>query len=404
VSAAKGWCPGALRPMESGDGLLVRLRLSGGELPPALGARIAEWARTYGNALLDLSARGNLQIRGVKPETLEPLVERLAACGRIDASPEAEAVRNVLVSPFAGFFPGTPDVRAMARGLEAALREDRALWLLPSKFGFSVDAGEYPLGDFRADIAIEATGAETCWLRLAGAEDRPLGPGGPDWAVRAALAAAALFLAAAPKLRRMRDLVAAIGVEAIAQRLGLPLGEPRPAAPARPLRDILGYHEPGFVGFGLPFGRMRAQDLADLADLAAGATLRLTPWRAILALGMRPVAQPSLPDFILSGDDPRLAIVACPGAPDCLSGSIATRDVALALAPFLLGTDGPALHVSGCAKGCACSRPTPVTLVGRDGRFDLIQEGRADAVPLLSGLSREQVVDEAARRLQAGRK
>ncbi|MEO1207882.1 MAG: precorrin-3B synthase, partial [Pseudomonadota bacterium] len=24
--AVKGWCPGALRPMESGDGLIVRVR------------------------------------------------------------------------------------------------------------------------------------------------------------------------------------------------------------------------------------------------------------------------------------------------------------------------------------------------------------------------------------------
>jgi precorrin-3B synthase len=400
----KGWCPGALRPMESGDGLLVRLRLSGGELSPALAAEIAEGARSYGNGVLDLSARGNLQIRGVRAETWEPLVERLAACGLIDASPEAESVRNVLVSPFAGFFPGTPDVRAIGRELEAALREDRALWLLPAKFGFSVDSGEYPLGDFSADVAIEATDAETCWLRLAGADDRPLGPVEPQQAVTTALAAAALFLAAASKPRRMRDLVAAMGVETIARRLGAPLGEPRPVAPARPLRDILGYHEPGFVGFGLPFGRMRAHDLAGLADLTAGAgaTLRLTPWRAILALGMRPVGQASLPDFILSSDDPRLAIVACPGAPDCAGGSIATRDVALALAPLLAGANGMALHVSGCAKGCAYPHPAPVTIVGRDGRYDLIQEGRADAAPELSGLSRERIVDEAARRLQSG--
>ena len=50
----KGWCPGALRPMLSGDGLVVRLRLSCNEAPLALVADIADWAQTYGNGLIDL--------------------------------------------------------------------------------------------------------------------------------------------------------------------------------------------------------------------------------------------------------------------------------------------------------------------------------------------------------------
>ena len=33
--AIKGWCPGALRPMQSGDGLVVRIRPRGGRLSPA---------------------------------------------------------------------------------------------------------------------------------------------------------------------------------------------------------------------------------------------------------------------------------------------------------------------------------------------------------------------------------
>ncbi len=50
ASLVKGWCPGALRPMESGDGLIVRLRLSGNEVPVGsrrrnrrLGRRLRQW-------------------------------------------------------------------------------------------------------------------------------------------------------------------------------------------------------------------------------------------------------------------------------------------------------------------------------------------------------------------------
>ena len=32
AAAIKGWCPGALRPMQSGDGLVVRVRPFGGRV------------------------------------------------------------------------------------------------------------------------------------------------------------------------------------------------------------------------------------------------------------------------------------------------------------------------------------------------------------------------------------
>ena len=37
----KGWCPGALRPMLSGDGLVLRVRPHGGRLSQAQAAGIA---------------------------------------------------------------------------------------------------------------------------------------------------------------------------------------------------------------------------------------------------------------------------------------------------------------------------------------------------------------------------
>src|SRR5205823_4703406 len=64
MSERRGYCPGALRPMLSGDGLLVRLRLSCNEATPELARAIADWAARFGNGALDLSARSNLQMRG----------------------------------------------------------------------------------------------------------------------------------------------------------------------------------------------------------------------------------------------------------------------------------------------------------------------------------------------------
>jgi precorrin-3B synthase len=401
--------------MLSGDGLIVRIRLSCGDVSPALAAEISDCAQGYGNGVIDLTGRGNLQIRGVSEATWEPLIERLSARGLVDASTEAEAVRNVLVSPFAGFFPDTPDVRPTARALEAALGEDRTLWRLPSKFGFSIDAGAFPLGDFRADVAFKAAADGAFYVRLAGAEDRPLGPVAAGRVVAIARAVVALFLAdregkTAPP-RRLRDLVHEVGIEALSARLGLSLAERTPSPLARPTHDILGCHETAggcFVGVGLPFGRTSAREFSALAKLAAAAGaqgLRLTPWRAIVILGVAPLKAAALMEglkdlqLILDAYDPRLSVAACPGAPDCTSSSIRTREIAQSLAP-LAARAGATLHVSGCAKGCAYPRAAPFTVVGRGGRFDLVLGGKADAAPDLSALDREQLIVELGRRLR----
>lgn len=80
----QGWCPGALRPMESGDGWVVRIRPYGGRLNPVQVQGIADLSQRFGNGLIDLSSRANLQLRGVTPDTHTPLIKGLRALGLID--------------------------------------------------------------------------------------------------------------------------------------------------------------------------------------------------------------------------------------------------------------------------------------------------------------------------------
>ena len=63
----KGWCPGALRPMASGDGLVLRIRARNGRLTPDQAQGIAGLARQHGNGLIDLTSRANLQLRDNHP-------------------------------------------------------------------------------------------------------------------------------------------------------------------------------------------------------------------------------------------------------------------------------------------------------------------------------------------------
>ena len=401
---AKGWCPGALRPMLSGDGYLVRLRISGGVVCAEAARAIADCAQRYGNGLLDLSARANLQLRGVQEPNLPAVVEALQAHGLIDESAEAEAVRNVLASPLAGLSPDAAfDIRPYVRALEQRLASDDALHGLPSKFGFIVDdGGGLGLSGLGADIRFHAMHEESRPRFLASfagcdegvaiaAEDLP------DMASRLALA----FLDQARRCdihsRRMGALVRACGAAPIGRAAGLAPTHQTPPAATTP--QVLGHHSlgaAGVLGLGLAFGRLSAGDLAWLADMAlahGSGELRLTPWRAILLPGVdvhaaQEICAQASDHFITDPTDARLAVIACAGAPACASAGAATQDHALALAPLAraLSPAGVALHVSGCAKGCARPAASAVTLVARAGLYDLVMQGRASDAPSLHGL------------------
>ena len=118
----------------------------------------------------------------------------------------------------------------------------------------------------------------------------------------------------------------------------------------------------------------------------------MTPWRALLVPGLAPAAldrlaaESAAAGWIVDPADPRLRVAACAGAPGCRRGTTPVLRDAAALATLLGPGDGVALHVSGCAKGCAHPGPAPLTLVAAEGRYALVVDGAAGGVPAASGL------------------
>ncbi len=200
----RGSCPGALRPMESGDGLIVRVRPRAGTLSVVAAVALARAAARFGNGHVDLTRRANLQIRGVTANALPGLQAAIDDLGLLDASPEAEAVRNIIVSPLAGADPSEVlDVRPIALALERLIAADAGLWRLPTKFGFVVDGGgALSLADERADIRLEAVrrDGQACDCDRTSTAQRAWSGSAvraPDDAPRMAIRAASAFLAAA---------------------------------------------------------------------------------------------------------------------------------------------------------------------------------------------------------------
>jgi precorrin-3B synthase len=393
----KGWCPGARRPMQAKDGLLVRLRIIGGVVPAATLRGIAQAGRAHGNGLFDLSARANLQLRGVRNELLPQLVEALDGLGLIDENTAAEAVRNVLVSPFAGL-DGRDDVSSAGKALDAALAANTDLHALPAKFGFLIDAGSgLSLGPVPADIRFDWTGGiepfaigiggranEAIFLGRCGGDDIP--------GIASRLARAFLRLGSqmAEPPRRMRGLIESCGAGAIAGLAGLRPGPPRQCGAIEepcPV-GLLRFNERCCFGVGAAFGRLDANMLdaaARAAEIFGTGEIRLTPWRALILPFVHPEEADAISAyftahrFIVDHQDARLAIAACGGASTCERGTTDTRSDALALMLFArkFCKTGVALHVSGCAKGCARQAATPFTLVAHAGHYDLVVDGAA---------------------------
>lgn len=377
AAAIKGWCPGALRPMQSGDGLVVRVRPFGGRLEAAQVAGLAELAERYGNGLIDVTSRANLQIRGLSEQGHRRLLDGLALLRLLDPDSDIEARRNILVTPF---WNSGDETQALAAELEEALA-DSALDL-PTKFGFAIDDGKSRVlaGD-SADVRIERDRDGRLVVRADGARlSRSVARGE---AVSTALALASWFISSGGAKGGRGRMAAHIAAGAeLPQSLS---GETEPApvmAASRP------GHYPHGALVGIAFGQMLHTTLHQFSG--CGHALRMTPWRMVLSEGKREM--PSGAGLITEPYDPALRVIACSGAPRCREAHADTRALASALAPRIaLDTR---LHVSGCAKGCARSGASAVTLVATSAGFDLVRDGSTRDEPVLRGLNGADIVSD----------
>lgn len=357
----RGWCPDAWRPMAAGDGLLVRVKPRRARLTRAQLLGLCEAAVAHGNGLIDLTSRGNLQIRGVAEAGWRRLVQRLIALDLVHADPEIEKRRNVLVAP--DWRPGD-DTHRIAGDLLAALD---TVPILPGKMGFVIDAGPRPLlSDAPGDFRIERDGAGGLILRADGRTNGAPVAVGDEAAALVRLAHWFVETGGTASGRMARHVAP------------LPAWAAEHIAPAAPAGAIAPGRHPLGAALAVPFGQL---DAAALAGAVVGevAGIRVTPWRTILAEGVGL----QVAGLIDDPADPLLRADACVGAPACPQAGVETRTLARALAPLVSGR----LHVSGCAKGCARAQTADVVVTGRDGRYDLAFDARAGAPPSHPGLT-----------------
>jgi precorrin-3B synthase len=345
VQTAVDACPGMLTLHPARDGDVARLRLPGGYITGPQWTAIAALACEFGDGNVDITARGNVQVRGVHRESAAELASRAAGAGLLPSDAHDRA-RNITASPLAGL-GDHPPLRGMVEALDAAIVTDPELAALPGRFLFAVDDGTGGAALARSDVGLRCDGREaelfiagrSAGLRVAAGEAVPA-------AVRAARAAVALGVGTA--CARIRELPGT--GSAVAEALGGGVGPAAPPDDGRlPLRALsLSGHDVLVAGARL--GRLTAAQVMLTGSLLhQDDVLRLAAaGRIVLPLSVAPDAAAGRlagAGLLTTEDDTMSGVSAC-------SGMACSRSVAdvRALARPLPGR--PRTHWAGCARGC----------------------------------------------------
>ena len=395
MSQRRGACPALFTPMQTGDGLLARI-LPAEDIAPAAFAALCAAARRHGNGTIEVSGRGSLQVRGLTAASAPRFADEVATLGI------AALGVPILSDPLPDDPAALIDAAATAVELRTAIAD--ANLLLAPKLCIIIDGGgALHFDTLSADIRLQAfvrDGETRLSLALAGDAATATSLGSISVEAAAEVVVEVLRVIADRGDVRASEILRAEGIGAFIdlphlQSDHIPLAARAPVEMigSHPLRD--GRRA---LGVGLAFSHAEAETLIALVESATahGArAVRPAPSCALLLVGITEHDVSAMTreaeglGFITRPDDPRLRIVACPGAPACVSGFIAARKLASELADFLSprpeGRDVwrgfGMVHISGCAKGCAHPQAAALTIVGSEHGCGIVEYGTARATP-----------------------
>lgn len=392
----RGACPTLGRPMRTGDGLLARLRPGDCRLTLAQLRAVAHAAAEHGNGILEVTARGSLQVRGLRPASVAPFERAVLTAGIIPASGVM-----VEVPPLAGIDPGELiDPRPVAEEIRRAVASHQPPLLLAPKLAVVVDGGgRFHLGAVTADIRLTAVDDRRFLLAVGGTNRsaRNVAVVAREKAASAAVHVLEAIAAAGPAARG-RDVNAAALTDfcdPAAPGMALP-SEVQVFLGIQTLGSTLAAAEQQVIvlGLGLPYRQARASHVIGFLDeieILGLSDIRLAPGHGLVVTGLHPGEAMKAKDaasrhgFWTSPVEPRANISLCAGTAGCASAQYDTLAVADELAgrASVLLDGSLTLHLSGCPKGCAHPAPSALALVGAPSGYGLVVNGVASDAPAL---------------------
>ena len=402
-SATLDACPGILTLHPARDGHVARIRLPGGYVRRAQWAALATLAADFGDGCLDLTARGNVQLRGLQPTAAAELARRAARAGLLPSGAHDRS-RNITASPLSGL-GGRRPLRRLVGALDAALIADPELAALPGRFLCAVDDGTGGAALADSDLGLRRSSGRV-EVFVAGRSSGVRVPVGA--AVPAVLTAAreAIARGVGSQVTRIRDL--ADGGASVAAAIGGALGPPASpddgrlplgisargraasgvasngAASESPAPDTTPVPDSAVAVIAAPLGRLTGAQIVVIGTLLrSGEVIRLAPaGRVVIPLAAPspagPAGQasgPANPAFVLDSlarlaaagllttdDDALAGVTACSG----LACNRAVADVRAAARPL---PGYPRTHWAACPRSCGKPRDAEAVIAAGPDSF-----------------------------------
>ena len=408
MSPALDACPGVLVLHPARDGLVARIRLPGGYATAARWRALADLSRDFGDGCVDVTARGNVQLRGLRAADGPALAARAAAAGLMPSA-EHDRARNIMASPLSGL-DGRPPLRALVDALDAALLAGPEFAALPGRFLFALDDGTGGAGLATSDIGLSyAAGSESggraeggfdlfvagrhAGVRVSAAEAVPVAVAATRAALAAGVGASVTRIGGLPDAGQ--SIAATIGGTLAAAALPdtrLPLGScPRrgdvhdrdrytaglsgeSVTIMEETRDREADEGGGVVVVAARLGRLTGEQIRVITGLVApGEVVRVgVAGRLVIPLVVAPeeAAEELAAGGLIVGDEPMGDVTACSGA-GC-QRSLADVRAAAGPVPNYRRT-----HWAGCSRLCGCP-PDAEPVVALDAtRYRMPGEGGA---------------------------
>jgi precorrin-3B synthase len=356
-------CPGALQAYQTADGALVRVRLPGGMITAAQLTTLSHVSSGFGSGTLELTARGNVQLRGITD--VSAVAEAIVNAGLLPSTTH-ERVRNIVASPLSGRAGGKLDLRPWVGELDAAICAEPRLAELGGRFWFSLDDGRADVSGLGADVGVHVF-EDDCGLLMTGRDTGVRLDSGD--VIKTLIEVAVRFVEIRGKAWRVNELDDIAGLlPGIA--LNTTTFSPVTKAPVGWINQ-----EDGRVTLGaaVPLGVLSASVAEYLAAIEAPVVV--TPWRSVLVCDLdEAVADAALRvlaplGLVFDENSPWLNVSACVGSPGCAHSAADVRaDAALSLE----ADSAVHRHFVGCERACG-SPPAGQVLVASGQGYRLLR-------------------------------